>query len=121
MCNFTHFLSTKINNYDFFLANYDIDKLEADIELAFEICRFLENEMLREKAGFWKIQNEKLEIENKISTMTKNWSIRFEEVQNTLKKIGKDIALKRYDQFTLMLSQIPDRNVTTPETRYSKP
>ena len=45
--------------------------------------------------------------------MTKNWSIRFEEVQKTLKKIGKNKALKRYDQFTLMLSQIPDRNVTT--------
>ena len=97
----------------FFQANYDINQMEEDISLAFEICRFLENEILKEKAGFWKIQNEKLEIENKISTMTKNWSIRFEEVQKTLKKIGKNIALKRYDQFTLMLSQIPDRNVTT--------
>ena len=97
----------------FFQANYDINQMEEDISLAFEICRFLENEILKEKASFWRIQNEKLEIENKISTMTKNWSIRFEEVQNTLKKIGKDIALKKYDQFTLMLSQIPDRNVTT--------
>ena len=44
-------------------------------------------------------------IENKISTMKKNWNDRFEEVQKTLKKIGKNImALKIYDQFTLNTS-----------------
>ena len=46
---------------------------------------------------------------SKLSSLPINEAIEQPEVQNA---IGKKHALKRYDQFTLILSQIPDRNVT---------
>ena len=71
-------------------TNYDIDEIEEDINIAFEVCRVLENEIKKSEVGFWKIQNNKSDIENEISRMKKNWNDRFEEVQKTLKKIGKN-------------------------------
>ena len=71
-------------------TNYDIDEIEEDINIAFEVCRVLENEIKKSEVGFWKIQNNKSDIENEISRMKKNWTDRFEEVQKTLKKIEDD-------------------------------